>query len=184
MIKRIVGVGSGFSSAVMLDTFDALGSEDYKITFIEPYPERLQSLVKIGADSRLVLHQEFLQKVNVDLFNSLEPGDLLFIDSSHVLKYRSDLHFILFNILPLLKPGVIVHFHDIFHQFEYPSDWLKEGRYWNECYFLRAFLSGNKEWKILLFNDYANRIFSEKIQDRMPLCQKNFGGSLYIEKTG
>jgi hypothetical protein len=123
-----------------------------------------------------------VQDIDLGLFESLEPGDLLFIDSSHVVKFGNDLHFLFFNVLPVLKKGVFVHFHDIFFPFEYPDAWLREGRYWNECYFLRAFLSGNRDWRIVFFNDFANREFGEFIESRMPLCRKNFGGSIYLQK--
>lgn len=181
--KRIVEVGSGYSSAVMLDTLEALGRKDCILTFIEPYPERLRSLVDIHEISNLTLHEARVQTLGVELFQSLDSGDLLFIDSSHVVKYGSDLQFLLFKVLPVLKTGVYVHFHDIFYPFEYPAEWLIEGRYWNECYFLRAFLSGNHNWKIVLFNNYINQVMGELIQRTMPLCQKNFGGSIYLQKT-
>jgi hypothetical protein len=180
--KRIVEVGSGFSSAVMLDTLDSVGREDYKIDFIEPYPERLFSLVKFDENPRVALHAVCVQEADIDLFYSLEAGDLLFIDSSHVIKYRSDVNYLLCSILPSLKVGVIVHFHDIFYPFEYPDDWLKEGKYWNECYFLRAFLSGNKNWRIVLWSHYINEVMAEQMQRSMPLCRKNFGGSIYLQK--
>ncbi len=182
--KRIVEVGSGYSSAVMLDTLESLNREDYGITFIEPYPDRLHSMVDVQNESRVSLLESGVQNVDIDLFKALDKGDLLFIDSSHVVKYGSDVHFLVFEVLPVLKSGVIVHFHDIFWPFEYPAGWLSEGRYWNECYFLRAFLSGNSNWKILFFNDYVNKEFPEIIRTRMPLCQRNFGGSIYLQKIG
>lgn len=182
--NRIVEVGSGYSSAVMLDTMESSNRDDFKITFVEPYPDRLRSLVDVSKDSRLSLLESGVQSIDPSVFLSLEAGDLLFIDSSHVLKYGSDLQFLLFNILPSLSSGVFVHFHDIFYPFEYPSEWLREGRYWNECYFLRAFLSGNRDWKIVLWNHYANQVMSKQIENSMPLCRKNFGGSIYLQKNG
>lgn len=182
--KKIIEVGSGYSSAVILDTFDATGNAEHEITFIEPYPERLRSLVDIEKSPTAHIIESRVQETELQLFQSLNPGDLLFIDSSHVVKYRSDLHFLLFNVLPSLKQGVIVHFHDIFYPFEYPDEWLKEGKYWNECYFLQAFLSGNTNWKTILFNNYINQFMGEFIEDKMPLCRNNFGGSIYLEKVG
>ena len=180
--KRIIEVGSGFSSAVMLDTIDSCISQKPEITFIEPHPERLISLLREGDRERVRLIDRKIQEVSPDVFLALKSGDLLFIDSSHVVKCGSDLQFIMFEILPRLQKGVVVHFHDVFYPFDYPSEWLLEGRYWNENYFLRAFLSYNSEWSILFFNTYVHFMFGDLIKEKMPLCAKEQGGSLYIRR--
>jgi predicted O-methyltransferase YrrM len=180
--KRIIEIGSGFSSAVMLDTIDGFFSKRPEVTFIEPYPDRLLSLLREGDRERVRLIDQKIQDVPLDIFFSLESGDLLFIDSRHVVKCGSDLQLLMFEILPRLRPGVFVHFHDVFYPFDYPSDWLIEGRYWNENYFLRAFLSYNSEWSIRFFNTYAHFKFGDLIGEKMPLCAKNPGGSLYIQR--
>jgi hypothetical protein len=79
--------------------------------------------------------------------------------------------------------GVFVHFHDIFYPFEAPADWLLEGRYWNENYFLRAFLAYNESWRIVFFNNYAGLEFEDILAERMPLCLKNIGGSIYLKRV-
>jgi predicted O-methyltransferase YrrM len=180
--KRIIEIGSGFSSAVMLDTIERFFSNRPEITFIEPYPDRLKSLLRNQDEDQVKIIEKKIQEVPLELFSSLESGDFLFIDSSHVVKCGSDLQLLLFEILPLLPDGVFVHFHDVFYPFDYPSDWLKEGRYWNENYFLRAFLSYNCEWNIYFFNTYMSFSFNDFIKDKMPLCTKNSGGSLYIQR--
>lgn len=180
--KRIVEVGSGFSSAVMLDTVDEFFTHQPDITFIEPFPDRLTDLIREEDKLRIKLIGRKVQEAPIDIFTSLEDGDLLFIDSSHVIKCGSDLQTLIFDILPRLSPGVIVHFHDVFYPFDYPSEWLLEGRYWNENYFLRAFLSYNSKWTILFFNSYASLMFPEFIKENMPLCTKSLGGSLYIQR--
>lgn len=180
--KRIVEIGSGFSSAVMLDTIDNFFSQRPEVTFIEPYPDRLTSLLRDSDRNQVRLIDKKIQDVPIETFLALESGDLLFIDSSHVVKCGSDLQLLMFEILPQLKPGVFVHFHDIFYPFDYPSEWLFEGRYWNENYFLRAFLSYNSEWSIQFFNTYAHFKFGDFIKEKMPLCAKNLGGSLYIRR--
>jgi len=182
MPKRIIEVGSGYSSAVMLDTIDSFYSERPEITFIEPYPDRLISLFKESDRAQVRLINNKVQEVKPDLFLTLEAGDLLFIDSSHVVKCGSDLQMLMFEVLPRLKPGVFVHFHDVFYPFNYPTNWLTEGRYWNENYFLRAFLSYNSEWSIYFFNTYVHFMFGDHIKEKMPLCAKNPGGSLYIRR--
>jgi predicted O-methyltransferase YrrM len=180
--NKIIEVGSGFSSAVMLDTVERFFPNRPEITFIEPYPDRLLSLFKEGDRQKTRLIDKKIQEVEPAVLLALEPGDLLFIDSSHVVKCGSDLQFLMFDILPHLRPGVFVHFHDVFYPFDYPSRWLLEGRYWNENYLLRAFLSYNLEWSIEFFNTYAHLRFGDLIREKMPLCARNTGGSLYIKR--
>ena len=179
---RVVEVGSGFSSAVMLDTLDRFGPEACELTFIEPFPDRLLGLVDPDADPRVTLVRRTVQQTGFAPFARLQAGDLLFIDSSHVVKCGSDVQMLLFDVLPRLPAGVLVHFHDIFFPFEYPADWVEHGRYWNEAYFLRAFLAGNRDWEIALWNHYANREFGDLLAERLPAVQKNLGGSLYLRK--
>ena len=178
--RRIIEVGSGFSSAVMLDAIDNFYLLRPEITFIEPYPYRLNSLLREIDKQQVKLIDKKIQEVSFDVFSKLKSGDFLFIDSSHVVKCGSDLQLLLFEVLPYIEAGVVVHFHDVFYPFDYPAEWLAGGRYWNENYFLRAFLSYNSEWSILFFNNYVNYIFKDLIKEKMPLCAKNPGGSLYI----
>ena len=181
--RTIIEVGSGFSSAALLDTIERVYKQKPEVIFIEPYPDQLISLLKKDDKKQVKLIDKKVQEIPFDFFSVLESGDFLFIDSSHVVKCGSDLQMLILEILPRLKPGVFVHFHDVFYPFDYPSEWLVEGRYWNESYFLRAFLSYNSEWKILFFSTYMHHMFSDLIKEKMPLCIKNSGGSLYIQRT-
>ncbi len=83
-------------------------------------------------------------------------GDVLFIDSSHVSKMGSDVNHILFNVLPLLKSGVFIHFHDMFYPFIYPKSWTEQGRFWNETFLLRAFLQNNKDFTIQFWGNFLH----------------------------
>jgi hypothetical protein len=170
--KRIVEVGSGFSSALMLDVNERYFDGDIKFTFIEPYPDRLFPLL---SDRDRQLHEvvtRVVQQVDSNIFNNLNEGDILFIDSSHVAKTHSDVLHILFNVLPNLKNGVIVHFHDILWPFEYPESWITAGRAWNEAYFLRVFLQYNPIFEILFFNSYMELHQREILEKDMPLTLK------------
>lgn len=180
--KKIIEIGSGFSSAVMLDTIDKFFSSKPELTFIEPNPDRLKTLLRDEDEINTRIINNKLQEIPTKLFSSLEAGDLIFIDSSHVVKYGNELQLLMFEILPTLPSGIFVHFHDVFYPFEYPFEWLKEGRYYNENYFLRAFLSNNNEWNIYFFNDYVASEFNSFIKNNMPMCLKETGGSLYIQK--
>jgi len=180
--RRIIEIGSGFSSAVFLDTIDRIYSEPPDITFIEPDPVRLKQLLHSKEDMHFRVIEGKIQDIKFDIFSSLGAGDLLFIDSSHVVKCGSDLHILFNDILPRLSDRVFVHFHDIFYPFDYPPEWLEQGRYWNENYFLRAFLSYNAEWEIYFFNSYVALAFNDFIREKMPLCIKDSGGSIYIQR--
>ena len=178
--KRIVEVGCGFSSAMMLDTcdmFSELGDVDF--TFIEPEPER--RLLKLVDAREINLIKSNLQDLSPDLIcGALDCGDLLFIDSSHVVKLNSDVMFIFDRILPNLKKGVYVHFHDVVYPFVYPDCWVREGRFWNEVFFLKQFLAYNDSWKIVLWPVMLHQ--KNLIQDIFPLINRNIGGSLYLQK--
>lgn len=178
--KRIVEVGCGFSSAMMLDTCDMFAElRDVDFTFIEPEPER--RLLKLVDAREINLIKSNLQDLSPDLIcGALDCGDLLFIDSSHVVKLNSDVMFIFDRILPNLKKGVYVHFHDVVYPFVYPDCWVREGRFWNEVFFLKQFLAYNDSWKILLWPVMLHQ--KNLIQDIFPLINRNIGGSLYLQK--
>jgi predicted O-methyltransferase YrrM len=181
--RRIVEVGSGYSSAVMLDTLHLTGGHA-ELTFIEPYPERLYGLLTPEDRKHATILTTQVQQVDLAVFDRLEAQDILFIDSSHVAKVGSDVTHIFLRILPRLKPGVIVHFHDIFYPESYPMAWIREGRAWNESLVLRAFLIGNPRFEIVAFNPYAARAFPEIFATAMPSFLENPGGSIWLRKTG
>lgn len=180
--QRIIEVGAGYSSAAILDTNELFFANAIQCTFIEPQPELLQSLLLQHDFERIQLKQQKLQEVDLDLFATLAANDILFIDSSHVAKIDSDVNHIFFRLLPLLASGVFIHFHDIFYPFEYPLDWVYEGRAWNETYLLRAFLQYNERFQIQLCNTFIDWFHKEKYFHDMPLVQKNTGGSIWIKK--
>jgi predicted O-methyltransferase YrrM len=180
--RRIVEVGSGFSSAVMLDTLDH-ARMSCALTFIEPNPDRLYALLSPGDRAASTILVNPVQEVSLSVFDQLQAQDLVFIDSSHVAKIGSDVAFIFLRILPWLKPGVLVHFHDIFYPFSYPSEWIREGRAWNESLILRAFLVGNPQFEIVAFNSYMGNTFPELFRERLPAFLKDKGGSIWIRKV-
>jgi predicted O-methyltransferase YrrM len=182
--KRIIEAGSGFSSAVMLDTNDLFLDGTVQLEFVEPFPERLYSLLTPKDRARAVIHEKKLQEMPVDYFAQLEANDILFIDSSHVTRVAGEVNYYMFEILPALRPGVLVHIHDIFNGFEYPRRWIKEGKSWSEAYLLRAFLEYNSAFEILLFNTYLAHFHRDFFQQQMPLCLQNTGGSIWLRKVG
>ncbi len=190
--QRVIEVGSGFSSAVMLDTCDRYGIQP-EMTFIEPHAERLKYLLSPADRQRTRLIEKRVQEVPVETFDDLGADDILFIDSSHVAKVGSDVVFLLLRVLPRLKPGVLVHVHDIFYPESYPSSWLKQGRAWNESIMLRAFLTGNRAYEVIAFNAFMARECPEIFRERFPeflvnqesvgLEMGKGGASLWMRKT-
>ena len=175
---RVVEVGSGFSSAVLLDTNERYLNGEVELTLIEPYPDRLHSLLRKEDVNDVKLMVMDLQRVNLGLFANLTRNDILFIDSSHVLRTGSDVCRLFFDILPALKSGVLIHLHDIFYPFEYPREWvLGEGRAWNEIYALRTFLQYNTHFRIEYFADYVTKMHKDKQSAAFV-----GGGSFWLEK--
>lgn len=180
--KRVIEVGSGHSSAQALDTADAHGL-DTSFTFIDPYPERLLSTLTGDDRLRTQILVKPVQEVDHSVFERLEAGDFLFIDSTHVAKAGSDVNHLYLSVLPRLAPGVWVHIHDIFWPFEYPREWYVEGRAWNELYLLRAFLVFSSAYRIELFCDFLARrhpaAFEPFVNTRVGTGQ----GAIWLRRT-
>ncbi len=154
--RRIIEVGSGFSSILMLDAL-ALNERDGKpgeLLTIDPYPfERLQGVRR----DNFRVEKIPVQSAPLSHFESLERGDILFIDSSHVSCIGSDVTFEILEILPRIKPGVLVHIHDIFLPAEYPRKWVMQWhRFWNEQYMLQAFLAFNSAFRVKMANHWLH----------------------------
>lgn len=180
--KRIIEVGSGFSSGLMLDTNHLFFNDAILCTFIEPFPKRLLSLLTAEDKSRIRIQQTNLQEVDLSLFDELTEGDMLVVDSSHVVKTASDVNHIFFEVLPRLRDGVYVHFHDVMYPFEYPREWVYNGWAWNEAYVLRAFLQYNSVFRIQFFYHYFERFHRNELAEHMPLCLKSGGANIWIKK--
>ena len=181
--KRVIEVGSGYSTACMLDTRDELGGDGFTLICIEPFADLLRSLMR--PQDRDITHiiERAVQDVGPEILAELEPGDILFIDSTHVVKTASDVCHHLFTLLPHVPRGVHVHFHDIFRGFEYPEDWVIHKNFsWNESYALRAFLMYNSNFYVTFFNDIFGLKKRDLIEDTFPDFLKNTGGSLWMRR--
>jgi predicted O-methyltransferase YrrM len=177
---RILEIGSGYSTACSLDAATSLGLRT-QITAIEPFPDRLKAVLGDSLeDIELVVAP--VQDVGVDSVRSLTRGDILFIDSTHVAKLGSDVLFELFHLLPVVRPGVLVHVHDIFPGFEYPPEWTREGRYWNEAYMLRAFLQYNSSFRVELWPTLLGFLDHPRLNRALPDMGGMLGGSLWLKR--
>jgi len=180
--RRIIEVGSGFSSAAMLDLNDRVLGGSVEFTFIDPDMRRLRPLLREGDAGRVTLIERRVQEVPLEAFAALGAGDVLFIDSSHVSKIGSDVNRLYFDVLPALAPGVLIHIHDVAGNLEYPREWLDEGRAWNEQYLLRAFLMYNAAYRVELFTGWLFNTRHAWFRERMPLCARGGGGQLWLRK--
>lgn len=180
--RRIVEVGSGFSSAAMLDVNDRVLGGGVHFTFIDPDMIRLRKLLRPEDEGRVTLIEKRVQEVPLEAFTALREDDVLFIDSSHVSKIGSDVNRLYFDVLPALAPGVLIHIHDVAGNLEYPREWLDEGRAWNEQYLLRAFLMNNRAYRIELFTGWLFNTRHDWFRQHMPLCARGGGGQIWLRK--
>ena len=170
--RKVIEVGSGYSSCVLLDTNERWFDNRVSCTFVEPYPQLLHSLITDEDRRRVTVLARNVQDLEAGVFDQLAAGDILFIDSSHVAKTNSDVNYLFFEILPRLGSGVWVHLHDMFYPFEYPKQWMYQGRAWNEAYLARAFLQYNPAFEIQLFNSFLVQFHSDTVMREMPLCAR------------
>jgi hypothetical protein len=180
--KRVIEVGSGYSSLLMADVGRRFLGADFRLTCIEPFPRPF--LRRLPGVELLVAQ---VQDVDLSVFDRLAPGDVLFIDSSHVAKTGSDVNRLYFDVLPRLPAGVRVHVHDIFLPHEYPRDWvLKENRSWNEQYLVRALLMDSARLRVRFGSSYAWSTYPDKVSRALglPPGQGYGGGSLWLEVVG
>jgi hypothetical protein len=124
-----------------------------------------------------------VQDVDLSTFDALEANDILFIDSTHVSKIGSDVNYMFFEVLPPLKPGVLIHVHNIFYPFEFPEVWALQGHAWNEAYLLRAFLQFNQRFQIVLFANYLVNFHLDELLKLLPKCAGNLGGNIWIRRV-
>lgn len=179
--RRVLEVGAGFSTVLALDVRDRFGG-DFLLTSVDPDPSRLRSLLGDTVPRDFTLVAEPIQDVGPALAAELGAGDLFFVDSTHVVKAGSDVNHIVLELLGHLAPGVVVHFHDVFGNFQYPREWLLGGRAWNEVYLLRAFLAFNTEFEVLLFPSWLARHRPDAMASLGPDVAVNPGGSLWIRR--
>ena len=182
---KVIEIGSGYSSALILDIKELFLNNNLQTTFVDPFPERLIGLLRPEDKTSVTIIPKRMQDIPLSSFDSLENGDFLFIDSTHVCKTGSDVCYLLFDVLPRLKSGVFIHIHDIFFPFEYPKQWtLVEGRGWNEIYVLRAFLTNNTKYEIIFFSSCLACLHPVKVFEEVRLLSpEDHGQSIWIRKT-
>lgn len=145
--RRIIEIGGGYSTRIAAKALAA--NQKGSLTCIEPYPEERLS----RANLKLELITKRVEEIDVNFFSCLEANDILFIDSSHTVKFGSDVCYEFLEIMPRLARGVWVHVHDIFFPHDYPAEWLMNRRMaLNEQYLLEAFLAFSSTFSVQLAN--------------------------------
>ena len=162
--KRIIEIGSGYSTLVALQAAER--NTDTQVICIEPNPPGFLTAERKGL-TRVIASP--LQDVPLEVFDVLEKGDIFFVDSTHICQIGSDVNRIVFHLMPRIKPGVLIHFHDIFLPWNYPRHWAKEKRLFsNEQYLLLAFLMFNESFEVLLANYYLLTEHRERMRRALP----------------
>lgn len=180
--KRIIEIGSGNSTLLAIKAIQKNKEEntDYNCehTCIEPY--EMPWLEKSG----VTVVRKLIENLDLSIFDVLEENDILFIDSSHMIRPQGDVLVEYLQILPSLKKGVIVHVHDIFTPRDYLKEWIvDEVKFWNEQYLLEAFLTQNDQWKIIGSLNYLHHNYYDELKEKcIHLSEDREPGSFYIQK--
>jgi hypothetical protein len=172
--RRYIEVGSGVSTfyCSLAAQRNAVEGHPVEITCIEPYPfEELSTINGIRLLTKKV------EDVDISLFQQLQENDVLFIDSSHILRVDGDVQFLYLEVLPILNVGVVTHIHDIPYPFNFPyppgrwifgQDWPM---FWNEPMVLQAFLAFNKNFRISLSTPLLRHFDEQFLKQSIPIYQ-------------
>jgi hypothetical protein len=176
--RLIIEVGSGFSSLVAAEALTKNGNSG--LICIDPFPK---DFLRRGFRGMQSLIEKNVEDIELGFFSQLDSGDVLFIDSSHTVKIGGDVNYLFLEVLPRLKPGVIVHVHDIFLPFDYRRDWvLDELRFWSEQYLFHAFLTFNSEFEVLVANSYLAHRYMDDLKTTFPKSRWWGGGSFWMRR--
>ena len=180
--KRIFEVGSGNSTLMAIKAIKQNQNEnsDYKCEHICIEPYEMHWLEESG----VTVVRKKVEDLELSFFSQLQEDDILFIDSSHIIRPQGDVVFEYLEILPSLNTGVIVHVHDIFSPKNYLNQWLQDDvKFWNEQYLLEAFLSHNSSWKIVGALNWLHHNHYDKLCSVAPfLTPEREPGSFYMQR--
>lgn len=181
---RIIEVGCGSSTLMIQNAVKQNMADDNNYhcehICIEPYEQPW--LEKLG----IKIVRKKVEELDISFFNQLQTNDILFIDSSHIIRPQGDVLFEFLEVLPALNVGVMVHVHDVFTPKDYPEAWIyKEHRLWNEQYLLEAFLTYNNRFKIIGSLNYLTHHYKAEFSVAHPIYAKTKNaepGAFWIEK--
>jgi hypothetical protein len=180
--SRIVELGSGHTTLVIAQAAreNAADGHPCRVDAYDPFPGVATPDLP-GLDG---LHPVAAQDIPLAVFEELGAGDVLFVDTTHVVKLGSDVNHIVLQILPRLRPGVIVHVHDIFMPYEYPRQWPERfGLYWTEQYLLHAFLAMNPSYEVLFSVSALLRDRESGMRALLPHAMQGGGTAFWMRRT-
>jgi methyltransferase family protein len=164
--RRVLEIGSGYSTLVTAAACARNAADRRPVEFVAVDPE---PRIPIGAPPGLTRHEHArAQELPLERFLALDRDDVLFIDSSHTVKLGSDVNFLVFEVLPRLRAGVVVHIHDVFLPYEYPRAWYERGMFVAEQYLVHAFLIWNAGYQILFAAHAALRADRARLEAAIP----------------
>jgi predicted O-methyltransferase YrrM len=169
--QHIIEIGSGYSTMMVRNAIGNNRLEDAAYACrhicIEPYEQAW--LEKLDIE----LKREKIETIDLYFFQQLQANDILFIDSSHVIRPQGDVLFEYLELLPTLKSGVLIHIHDIFTPKDYLDEWIYDKHLlWNEQYLLEAFLMFNNEFKIIGALNYLTHHHKAAFDAKSPVFAK------------
>jgi hypothetical protein len=171
--KRVFEVGSGFSTLMVRNAieFNKMDNPDYTCHHlcIEPYEQPwLESLP-------VELIRQKIESIDLSLFQQLTFNDILFIDSSHIIRPQGDVLFEYLELFPSLNSGVLIHVHDVFTPKDYLNEWIYDHKLWNEQYLLEAFLTFNPNFKIIGALNFLSHNHKYEFSEKCPIYKKQEG---------
>jgi predicted O-methyltransferase YrrM len=178
--KKILEVGCGHSTLIALEAIkknQEANNAYCEITCVEPYENNWLEKLNIK------ILRKRIEEIKEDYYLNLKSGDILFIDSSHIIRPQGDILKIYLEILPNLKKGVIVHIHDIFTPKNYLEKLIiKENKFWNEQYLVEALITNTDKYEIYLLLNYLKNNAYRKLKNACPYLQINSEpSSLYLK---
>jgi len=180
---RVLELGSGFSTLVTriaLDRNTGDGSPGTLDSY-DPYPS---AHVMARPDLSARVQRVSAQAIDPALIEGLQENDVLFVDTTHIVKIGGDVNRIVLDLLPLVRPGVAVHFHDIFLPRDYSRGHIDDAHFWNEQYLVQAFLSGNREWEVLVGANAVAHAHPARVGELIPSFRDGVEpGSLWLRRV-
>jgi len=166
--RRVIEIGCGYSTLLAIQAEKKNGAENssHSCTHICVEPYEMPWLEQLGIE---VLRTK-VEALPVQTFAQLEAGDILFIDSSHMIRPQGDVLFEFLELLPTLKPGVLIHVHDVFTPRDYLKEWVVDRHiHWNEQYLLEAFLSFNDQFRIIGAVNLLKKEYGKSLEEKCPV---------------
>jgi predicted O-methyltransferase YrrM len=181
---RMIEIGSGYSTLVAARACatNATEGSPTELVAVEPHP---RDFLLAPVEGLARLERRSATEIPIESFESLAAGDILFVDTTHVVKTGGEVNRIVLDVLPRLQPGVLVHFHDIFLPWDYPREWLERlGYFWTEQYLLQAFLCLNPDFEVVLAAHHLVRSARDRVAEQVPsLGPRTRPGAFWIRRV-